>query len=50
MRTARPGGLEGIEGSPDVMEAIGKRIKPGKVLVTTMLRPPPTRGAARTSW
>ena len=42
--------LERIEGSPDVMEAIGKRIKPGKVLVTTMLRPPPTRGAARTSW
>jgi hypothetical protein len=27
--------LERIEGSPDVMEAIGKRIKPGTVLVTT---------------
>ncbi len=27
--------LQRIEGSPDVMEAIGKRIKPGTVLVTT---------------
>ena len=27
--------LERIEGSPDVMEAIGKRIKPGTLLVTT---------------